>query len=197
MTEYLVSTVETPEITYVLPPAADAVALGTVGVASGRNTPECAARNAAIPIVAADPLAAALARVETADGKPRFDVEIAVLNRAVDVDTLASTMRACPSVNISVRNRDGSEQAIDWEVPVIKDIAGVGSVREMSYIRELGNRSSGSATAAAVARFVTVGNRTVVEYINGNLFSYRPELPTESIAFGDRLLAAQVAKLKR
>ncbi|WP_405164799.1 hypothetical protein OG203_06725 [Nocardia sp. NBC_01499] len=142
MSEYLVSNADTPEITYVLPAAADAVTLGTVGVASGRNSPECVARNAAIPIVGADPLAAALARVETADGKPRYDVQIAVLNRVVDIDALASTMRACPALDVSVRNRDGSDQAIDWEVPVVKDIAGVGSVQEMSYIRELGNKST-------------------------------------------------------
>lgn len=196
MTAYLVSNADTPEITYVLPPAADAIALGTVGVASGKDTPECLARNAAIPIVTADPMAAALTRVETADGKPRYDVQIAVLNRVVDADALASTMRACPSVQVSVHNGDGSEQAIDWEVPVVKDIAGVGPVREMPYIRELGNKSTGSMTAAAVVRFVTVGNRTVIEYISGKLGSYDPEIPAESIAFGDRLLAAQVAKLK-
>ncbi|WP_405164798.1 hypothetical protein OG203_06720 [Nocardia sp. NBC_01499] len=44
---------------------------------------------------------------------------------------------------------------------------------------------------------MTVGKRTVVEYISGNIGSYRPEMPAESITFGDRLLAAQVAKLKR
>ncbi|WP_433665001.1 hypothetical protein ACQPW1_24185 [Nocardia sp. CA-128927] len=197
MTDYLVSNADTPEITYLLPAAADAVTLGTVGVASGKNTPECAARNATIPMVAADPLTSALVRVETADGKPRYDVQIAVLNRVVDVDALASTMRACPAVNISVRNPDGSDQAIDWEVPAVKDIAGVGSVREMSYIRELGNKSAGSALAAAVVRFVAVGKHTVVEFISGNIGSYRPELSTESIALADRLLSAQVAKLKR
>ncbi|MFI9508447.1 hypothetical protein [Nocardia sp. NPDC052566] len=197
MTDYLVSSADTPEITYVLPPAADAAALGTVGLASSRNTPECAARNAAIPLVSADPMTAALARVETADGKPRYDIQIAVLNRVVDVDALASAMRACPSANVSVRNRDGSEQAVDWEMPVFKDIVGVGSVREMPYIRELGNKSSGSMPTAAVVRFVTVGNRTVVEYISGSLGSFRPEMPAESITFADRLLAAQVAKLKR
>ncbi|WP_327145469.1 hypothetical protein [Nocardia sp. NBC_01327] len=130
-------------------------------------------------------------------GKPRYDVQIAVLNRVVDADALASTMRACPSVNISVRDRDGSEQVIDWEVPVLKDIAGAGQVREMPYIRELGNKSSGSMPTAAVVRFATVGARTVVEYISGNLGSFRPEMPAESIAFGDRLLATQVAKLQR
>lgn len=77
MTDYLVSNADTPEITYVLPAAVDAVTLGTVGVASGKNTPECAARNAAIPMLAADPLTSALVRVETADGKPRYDVQIA------------------------------------------------------------------------------------------------------------------------
>ncbi|MFR9751092.1 hypothetical protein ACL02S_08650 [Nocardia sp. 004] len=97
MTDYLVSNADTPEITYAVLPAATTIPLGTVGVISGKNTPECVARNAAIPIVTADPLESALARVETADGKPRYDVQIAVLNRVVDVDALASTMRVCMS----------------------------------------------------------------------------------------------------
>ncbi|MGX1805319.1 hypothetical protein ACWIGI_06360 [Nocardia sp. NPDC055321] len=198
MTDYLLSNADTPEITYVLPPTGDAVLLGTVGIASGKDTPACTARNAAIPIVTADPMAAALARVDTADGKPRYDIQFAVLNRVVDVDALATTMRACPSVNVSVRNADGTEQApAAWETPVVKDIPGVGSVHEMLYIRELGSKTAGSMPAAAVVRFAVVGDRTVVEYISGKLGSYNPEIPAESLAFGDRLLAAQVAKLKR
>ncbi|MFR9751093.1 hypothetical protein ACL02S_08655 [Nocardia sp. 004] len=80
---------------------------------------------------------------------------------------------------------------------MVKDIPEVGPVREMSYIRELGDKTTGSILAAAVVRFVTVGNRTVVECISGNLGSFLPEMPAESITFGDRLPAAQVAELKR
>ncbi|WP_330179483.1 hypothetical protein OHB26_23810 [Nocardia sp. NBC_01503] len=76
MTEYLVNAADTPGITYVLPPAADAAALGTVGFGSGKDTPECTARNTAISVINSDPYASALARIETADGKPRYDVQV-------------------------------------------------------------------------------------------------------------------------
>ncbi|TQM30188.1 hypothetical protein [Nocardia bhagyanarayanae] len=67
----------------------------------------------------------------------------------------------------------------------------------MLHIRELGNKSTGSMTAAAVVRFVTLGSRTVIEYISGKLGFYDSEIPAASITFGDRLLVAQVAEPKR
>ncbi|MFD3596712.1 hypothetical protein ACFWU5_28690 [Nocardia sp. NPDC058640] len=195
MTEFLVTAADSPGITYTQPSAAAAAQLGAIGMASGKDSPECAARNSAIRMITTDLYAGALTRVATADGEPRYDVQIAVLNRVVDTAALAATMRGCTTASaMTVTSRDGSTEQMQWEAPVPQEITGVGPIVAMTLLRELGDKASGSMPTASVVRFVTVGGRTVVEYVSGDLLGF--EVSAQSLALGDRVLTAQVAKLR-
>ncbi|MEV6065997.1 hypothetical protein AB0L82_05530 [Nocardia sp. NPDC052001] len=196
MTDYLVTAGDTPGVTYVLPPATDAMALGMIGFASAQQTPECQARNTAIKVINSDPYASALARVDTADGRPRYDVQIAVVNRAIDTTALADAMHGCAGTGSRMVFMDGAGKSADpgFEIPVTRDIADIGPVVEMPLMRELGSRATGTMPSSGLIKFATVGSRTAIVYITGKFMS--AEIPADSIAFGDRVLTAQVAKLR-
>lgn len=195
MTDWLVGNAETPAITYIIPAAAAAIALGTIGMPSGTKSPECDARNASMRLIGDNPFEGALARVATADGKPRYDVQIAVLNRVIDTTALSNAMRGCPELNMSTNRADGTIEQTTLEIPATREVPDVGPVVEIHLIREMGSRAAGSMPTAGVARFVTVGTKTVVEFVNA--LSMSADVPAaDSIALGDHVLAAQVKKLR-
>ncbi|MGW4366597.1 hypothetical protein ACWEKT_13220 [Nocardia takedensis] len=198
VTELLLTAADTPEAAYRTPPPEQAARLGAVAVAVSvtdtDRAPACRARDAAIALIDGDPSAGALVTAAPVEGASGFEVHLAVLNRVIDTSALAVRLSACPSrwTGEAVTVADGSQSERLWEVPTSRQIAGVGAVAEMSAMR----RPEGESDAAVptVIRFVEVGGRTVVQYISAP--AWAAEIPAEGIAFGDRLLDAQVAKVR-
>ncbi|MFB7716465.1 hypothetical protein [Nocardia sp. NPDC056100] len=195
MTDYLLTTSDTPDITYALPWGNAVIQAGIAGMYAKEDSPPCRARNAAIELLTNDPFAGAIQRVLSIGERRDGDTQIAVLNRVVDPVALLEAMQACSTWSRLSSIKNGVTK-VDFvgETLSRKDIPGVGLVFELPAMRYVSTGPDNFYPRACLLRFATVGNRTVVEYLFGNTLDFT--ISTDTLAFGDRLLIAQVGKLR-
>ncbi|UGT44526.1 hypothetical protein LTV02_14530 [Nocardia yamanashiensis] len=197
MSDLLLTSEEIPGIVFTLPWGADAARQSAISVRFAGETPQCRTRDSATTLVTDDTSAGTIQQLESADGVPRHDVRLAVLDHTVDPAAMSATIRACPAWSrISTYPFDGTPPvSFGGESPSTADIPGIGPVIELAVVRDgASTPANGFFPTATLVRFVTVGDRTVVEYLDADRSTLR--IPVETRAFGDRLLRAQVDKVR-
>ncbi|WP_157762556.1 hypothetical protein [Nocardia yamanashiensis] len=192
LTDYLLGDGEYPGISVSRATVAGAIELARLGkYYTGQDRPECVTRNTVINLVPQGSDSAAMNLVSNKD------IQILMLDHPVDVAALAATMQACPMNTIKVKNGSGGWDVTPLEIPRTVEVAGVGPVIEMDYIRDAGSAGFMPYTKASTVRFVSVGQRTVVEFVSGDLMSSTFPLPEQLLAFADEALAGQVEKVRK